>query len=194
DLLYSRCRRAETGCHRCSSSIPGGCHCPARPCRSDTRPPFQADSSVEAARYQAGLDNRAPPQAFGGARYDSCPCSCGHANNCHLQLYPEVRMGLLDKIFDKDDDNERKEAAAAKSAEKPRADFSNVQGASSSTADAAPAAVRTYTVKSGDSLSKIARSELGDASKWPEIFEANRDKISNPDLIHPGQVLNLPSK
>jgi len=103
-------------------------------------------------------------------------------------------MGLLDKIFDKDDDNERKEAAAAKSAEKPRADFSNVQGASSSTADAAPAAVRTYTVKSGDSLSKIARSELGDASKWPEIFEANRDKISNPDLIHPGQVLNLPSK
>lgn len=99
-------------------------------------------------------------------------------------------MGLLDKIFDRDDDKDPKEAAKA---EKPRADFSNVQGASSSTADATPEVARTYTVKSGDSLSKIARGELGDASRWPEIFEANRDKISNPDLIHPGQVLNLPS-
>ncbi len=44
----------------------------------------------------------------------------------------------------------------------------------------------------GDSLSKIAKRELGDANKWNAIYEANRDKISNPDLIHPGQVLTLP--
>ena len=37
-----------------------------------------------------------------------------------------------------------------------------------------------------------AKRELGDANKWQAIFEANKDKIKNPDLIHPGQVLTLP--
>ena len=69
------------------------------------------------------------------------------------------------------------------------ADFSDVKSGSSSTA---PAQNRTVTVKSGDSRSKIARRELGDANKWQAIFDANRDKIKDPDLIHPGQVLNLP--
>ena len=69
------------------------------------------------------------------------------------------------------------------------ADFSDVKSGSSSTA---PAKNRTVTVKSGDSLSKIAKRELGDANKWQAIFDANRDKIEDPDLIHPGQVLNLP--
>jgi len=68
-------------------------------------------------------------------------------------------------------------------------DFSDVQGGSSSTAPSQP---RTVTVKAGDSLSKIAKRELGDAEKWHDIFEANRDTIKNPDLIQPGQVLTLP--
>lgn len=51
---------------------------------------------------------------------------------------------------------------------------------------------QTYTVKSGDSLSKIAGNYTG--LTWQEIFEANKDQISNPDLIHPGQVLKIPSK
>jgi nucleoid-associated protein YgaU len=72
--------------------------------------------------------------------------------------------------------------------EKP--DFSDVQSGSSSTAPAEQQ--RTITVKAGDSLSKIAKREYGDADKWHAIFEANRDKIKNPDLIHPGQVLTLP--
>lgn len=46
---------------------------------------------------------------------------------------------------------------------------------------------------SGDSLSKIAQHEYGAASQWQAIYEANRDKISNPDMIHPGQVLTLPA-
>ena len=45
---------------------------------------------------------------------------------------------------------------------------------------------------SGDSLSKIAKHQYGDAAKWHAIYEANRDKIKNPDLIHPGQVLTIP--
>lgn len=52
---------------------------------------------------------------------------------------------------------------------------------------------KTYVVKSGDSLSKIAKAQLGDASRWPEIFELNKDKIKDPNLIHPGQELDLPS-
>jgi nucleoid-associated protein YgaU len=77
-----------------------------------------------------------------------------------------------------------------KSADKPKQDFSNVQSGSSSTAQ--DREVKTYTVVSGDSLSKIAKQEYGDANKWQRIFEANRDKIKNPDLIHPGQVLEIP--
>jgi nucleoid-associated protein YgaU len=48
-------------------------------------------------------------------------------------------------------------------------------------------------VKSGDSLSEIAQQHYGDGKKWRAIFEANRDLITNPDLIHPGQVLKIPS-
>ena len=55
------------------------------------------------------------------------------------------------------------------------------------------AAADTYTVKSGDSRSKIAKHLYGDANSWHKIFDANRDKIKNPDLIHPGQVLTIPS-
>src|SRR4051812_25084218 len=53
---------------------------------------------------------------------------------------------------------------------------------------------RTYTVKSGDSLSLIAQRELGDASRWPEIHELNEDEVPNPNMIHPGQVLYLPEE
>jgi nucleoid-associated protein YgaU len=57
---------------------------------------------------------------------------------------------------------------------------------------AAPAA-RTYTVKSGDTLSAIARQHLGDANAYMQIFEANRDQLSDPDKIKPGQVLKIPA-
>ena len=58
------------------------------------------------------------------------------------------------------------------------------------------AALRTdhqqVPVVAGDSLSKIAKREYGDASQWKKIHEANKDTIKNPDLIHPGQTLRLP--
>jgi nucleoid-associated protein YgaU len=58
---------------------------------------------------------------------------------------------------------------------------------------AAPAqSGRTYTVKAGDTLSKIAKQHLGDGNAYMRIFEANRDQLSNPDQIKPGQVLKLP--
>ena len=57
---------------------------------------------------------------------------------------------------------------------------------------AAPAAGSTYTVQKGDTLSKISKQYYGDASKYQRIFEANRDKLSDPDKIQPGQVLKIP--
>jgi len=74
--------------------------------------------------------------------------------------------------------------------EKP--DFSNVQGH----ADTVPADYKesTYTVRKGDTLSAIAQQHYGKASRWHAIFEANRDQIDDPDLIHPGQVLKLPAE
>jgi nucleoid-associated protein YgaU len=49
-----------------------------------------------------------------------------------------------------------------------------------------------YTVKSGDTLSKIAKQHYGAASKYPQIFDANRPMLSDPDKIYPGQVLRIP--
>lgn len=96
-------------------------------------------------------------------------------------------MGLLDK-FNRDDEEKRK------------ADFSNVRSGSSSTAPDAEVeqrpvsdSTKTYTVVAGDSLSKIAKREYGDASEWKRIYEANRDIIKNPDLIYPGQELSIPN-
>ena len=54
-------------------------------------------------------------------------------------------------------------------------------------------AARTYTVKAGDTLSAIAKQHLGDANKYMKIYEANRDQLSDPDKIKPGQVLKIPS-
>ena len=50
----------------------------------------------------------------------------------------------------------------------------------------------TYTVKPGDTLSKIAKEFLGDPDAYMEIFNANRDQLTDPNLIKPGQVLKIP--
>ena len=78
---------------------------------------------------------------------------------------------------------------------KKRPDFSNARTGSSSTASSpgsATATRTTYTVKKGDNLSKIAREIYGNADEWQRIFEANRDRIEDPDLIEPGQKLKIP--
>ena len=94
-------------------------------------------------------------------------------------------------IFDRKDDTP-----------KAKPDFSNVQSGSSSTAPApaeptgtsgtTTSGSRTYVVVNGDSLSKIAKREYGDANKWHRIYEANQDIIKDPDLIYPGQTLKIP--
>lgn len=73
-------------------------------------------------------------------------------------------------------------------------DFSGVEGGAFSSAPLAQPAEQTYTVVSGDSLSKIAKHFYGDANKWRRIFEANQDVLKDPDLIYPGQTLKIPSE
>ncbi len=51
---------------------------------------------------------------------------------------------------------------------------------------------KTYVVKSGDTLSKISKEMYGDANKYMDIFNANTDKLSNPDKINPGMELVIP--
>ena len=97
--------------------------------------------------------------------------------------------------------------AAGSSAGKP--DFSNVSGGVASTeapigagsAGAAHASAggegwqsKTYTVKAGDSLSKIAKEFYGEAGKYNQIFEANQPMLKDPDKIYPGQVLRIPAE
>ncbi|WP_431284091.1 peptidoglycan-binding protein LysM [Humitalea sp. 24SJ18S-53] len=59
------------------------------------------------------------------------------------------------------------------------------------TATPAPAPV-FHTVVRGDTLSKIAQQHLGNANKYPAIFEANKPMLTHPDKIYPGQVLRIP--
>ena len=68
----------------------------------------------------------------------------------------------------------------------------NLFGAMASAAASAAGAegATEYEVKSGDSLSKIGQKY---GVSWKEIYEANRDTISDPDLIHPGQKLKIPA-
>ena len=129
-------------------------------------------------------------------------------------------MGILDKILGKRETpkkapdfsgvstgsgstlGERREPSRPAEATRSKApDFSGVSTGSGSTLGerpepprAAPSQpqARTYVVQSGDSLSKIAQRHYGNANEWPKIFEANRDQIKDPDLIHPGQTLKIP--
>lgn len=70
----------------------------------------------------------------------------------------------------------------------------NIKGVGQVNSDTltAPAAAEFYTIKSGDSLSKIAKQYYGDAMKYPMLFEANREVIKHPDKIYPGQQIRVP--
>lgn len=56
-----------------------------------------------------------------------------------------------------------------------------------------PQGERTYTVQPGDTLSRIAKEMLGDANAYMDIFNANKDQLTDPDKIKPGQVLKIPA-
>ena len=65
-------------------------------------------------------------------------------------------------------------------------------GGGAPAAVAAPPVARTYTVKAGDTLGAIAKEHLGSAGAYMTIFELNKDQLTDPDKIKPGQILRLP--
>ncbi len=67
-----------------------------------------------------------------------------------------------------------------------------VTGGPAAAAGGAAASAKTYTVKPGDTLSNIAKQHLGNAGAYMKIFDLNKDQLSDPDKIKPGQVLRLP--
>jgi nucleoid-associated protein YgaU len=81
-------------------------------------------------------------------------------------------------------------SAAADMPPAAKADFSDVRSHVSSTADE----TTVYTVVAGDNLSGIARKFYDNANAWKAIFDANRDQLSDPDRIKPGQMLKIPAK
>jgi nucleoid-associated protein YgaU len=64
--------------------------------------------------------------------------------------------------------------------------------AAAASAGGPSSSARTYTVQPGDSLSKISRQFYGDANKYMKIFEANKDKLSDPDKVRAGMDLVIP--
>ena len=67
-------------------------------------------------------------------------------------------------------------------------------GASAGEAVAQAPTATTYTVKPGDTLSKIAKEHLGNANEYMAIFNANKDQLQDPDKIRPGQTLKIPAR
>ncbi|MFE2282613.1 LysM peptidoglycan-binding domain-containing protein [Streptomyces sp. NPDC059443] len=150
--------------------------------RSDKKKEHEAEKAAEQVQQQAANAPAAPSAMPGdaGIRYtDSAAATKAAA--------------------------ERMAAAAPKPAPAPPAappaapHLSHTPTPSSAAHKAVPAApmppkpMRTYTVRSGDSLSAIARRELGNEGRWRELYAMNKGVIgSNPDMIHPGMVLDLP--
>jgi nucleoid-associated protein YgaU len=82
------------------------------------------------------------------------------------------------------------EAAAATAA--PAAAAPAARPAAAPAAAPASGGGRSYTVKAGDSLSKIALALTGDLNNWKAIYEANKDTIKDPNVVRPGQVIRIP--
>ncbi len=90
------------------------------------------------------------------------------------------------------------DASSADALEKAVLIAGNIHGVADVDASTVSAPVQTitieyYEIKSGDTLSKIAKQFYGKASEYPRIFDANREVIGDPDLIFPGQKIRIPS-
>ncbi len=112
------------------------------------------------------------------------------AKGFHMEGSAEEREGkLYFKGMVKDQDEVNKIWDAIKTVP----DWRNDVVAEVTIDPSAKALAASYTVKAGDTLSKIAKEQLGNANAYMKIFEANKDQLSDPDKIKPGQVLKMPA-
>jgi nucleoid-associated protein YgaU len=107
-------------------------------------------------------------------------------------------MGLFDFLKKGEEKPVQQKPVTPPPAQKPTEAAPAGGTSNASTANKPPVAQPTtvqqeyYTVKSGDSLSKIAKQLYGDGQQWKRIFEANKDQIKDANLIQPGQKLKIP--
>ena len=112
------------------------------------------------------------------------------AKDVHMQGGAEERDG---KLYFKGTVDTQEQANKIWDAIKTIPDWPNeIVADIKATGAAQPASPTTYTVKAGDTLSKIAREQLGSANAYMDIFNANKDQLQDPDKIKPGQVLKIP--
>ena len=112
------------------------------------------------------------------------------AKDVHIQGGAEERDG---KLYFKGTVDTQEQANKIWDAIKTIPDWRNeIVADIKATGSAQPASPSTYTVKAGDTLSKIAREQLGSANAYMDIFNANKDQLQDPDKIRPGQVLKIP--
>lgn len=126
----------------------------------------------------------------------------GHVGSVVVREKAVLIAGNIEGV-EKVDDRLTVNAASVTPSATGKPDFSNVSGGVASTEQAIGAgasaggegwASKTYTVQSGDTLSKIAKEFYGNASKYQQIFEANKPMLKDPDKIYPGQVLRIPAE
>ena len=117
------------------------------------------------------------------------------AKNLRMQGSAEERDG---KLYFKGTTQTQEEANQIWDAIKTIPDWStdivaDIKATGGGASASAAASAQTYTVKAGDTLSKIAKEHLGDANAYMKIFNANKDQLADPDKIKPGQVLKIPA-
>jgi nucleoid-associated protein YgaU len=100
------------------------------------------------------------------------------ANRDVLESPDKVVVGMKLKLPDN--------VTAVSPSQNPTSDIQNAGGP-----PARPAA-RTYTVQTGDNLSRIAEKTLGSRDRWKELFDANQDRLDTPDRVRVGQTLRIP--
>jgi nucleoid-associated protein YgaU len=97
-------------------------------------------------------------------------------------------MGLLD-FFKKGKEQPIEQRPATKPAE----NVHRPSGPQAQSSASGPTQTqRDYTIQPGDSLSKIARKYYGNPADWQKIYQANKDKIKDPNMIYPGQKIIIP--
>jgi nucleoid-associated protein YgaU len=145
-------------------------------------------SAANASREQQIAVAQRVQASQGWGAWPSCAAKLGLSGGVAAQAAPAARTPAPAQV----------PAAKAPAAKAPAAKATAPQAAPKAAAPAArhaaavPLSGETYTVQSGDTLSKIA-SKLNIAGGWQQLADANTATISNPDLVFPGQVLNLPA-
>ncbi|MBX7212662.1 MAG: LysM peptidoglycan-binding domain-containing protein [Thermoflexales bacterium] len=143
--------------------------------RADT-----AEKQVTELQGQLSEANQRAAQALAGSLGNEDRASSAEASNKTLS-------GLLDDLKAQLADMQQRNTLLQNISDTKSEQIAFLQGELDS------AKYRDYTVQPGDSLSAIAQRALGDGSRWKDVFDANKEKIADPNLIHPGMVIRVPS-